>query len=903
MKKSLILFFVILISSVTLKAITSSGASSNWASTTTWVGGVVPTLSDDVVIAAGHSVAVISTANCKSLSISATGTLNIAATGLNVYGGITNDGSLIGNSTLWMKSGTLATATFSSSTSITTSTLILRITSSSSRLKVIAAGTVFTSLSQLIMDGAGSLTNNGTMTIVNAFTISGSTFINGATGIVTCRKNITLVSGGLLDCSTSGNSFKYSGTGFSTIASSTYYDLTVDNGSGSTVATKNLGGAITISNSATLASNVQLNCANFSVNVNGTWTNDNPTNDMTNIGTFTFGGANPTMLRKTNGIVLGNVIVNCTGSFTPNSSNTATYTGNLTCQDLTLTGGTFDLNAVGNYTVNIQGNLSIGAGLLNERSGTLNFNGTAAQTISGTTTTFTTFTVANAAGVSTTSAMKLSGTLTVSSGTFTSNVADFTLLSDATTGITARVATLGGTGALAGSRWVIERAVLNTGSSNTNAYWGDYSSPTTSSTLSDWDSEMWLSGCGGADGNSCCPIFRSVKQWNNAGATYSNVTSLITLVPGIGYSIWTASTLTTYTGMQNGTKIFNSKGTPNSGTITKNTTGAAYYLFGNPYPSQILWSSLTRTNIGDYFFVLDEVTKNYDTWDGSTGTGTGKLSGTGGVINSSQGFLVEALGAGSLSFTEASKSASNVTFVKMASPQNMVKFHFNGIDGKVGSENVIHFVSGASNEKDALDIGFLRAPYDETFDVKTLSSNGYQLCKNTLNLNDESHEIPMVFKPAVGGKYTLTFDNLAGLEDYTCVYLEDINDNKFFDLKSNAVYEFAQSDNAEHKFVIHFRKSSAQDDACVKKSNAFETAMANAPIANVYMNEFGLVMNVYQKQKVNITIFNTSGQVVSSVDAYFVDGQSVLEAPTAPGVYLVKLSTGEKSEVHKILVD
>ncbi|MBD2769943.1 hypothetical protein IC235_18800 [Hymenobacter sp. BT664] len=80
-----------------LASISSTATGGNWSNPTTWVGGVVPTSSDDVTIAAGATVRLDVTGRCGSLTVASTGSLLTSATtsySLQVAGSVLNNGTL-----------------------------------------------------------------------------------------------------------------------------------------------------------------------------------------------------------------------------------------------------------------------------------------------------------------------------------------------------------------------------------------------------------------------------------------------------------------------------------------------------------------------------------------------------------------------------------------------------------------------------------------------------------------------------------------------------------------------------------------------------------------------------------------------------------------------------------------
>jgi len=103
-------------------------------------------------------------------------------------------------------------------------------------------------------------------------------------------------------------------------------------------------------------------------------------------------------------------------------------------------------------------------------------------------------------------------------------------------------------------------------------------------------------------------------------------------------------------------------------TATANTAVRGYNLIGNPYASSIDWSTFSNSNaaasiyglnVNPTIYILNPVTKNYDTYNANTALATGSATR---IIPSGQGFFIQAnLASPSITFNESAKINAQVT--------------------------------------------------------------------------------------------------------------------------------------------------------------------------------------------------------------------------------------------------
>ncbi|MFH0867461.1 MAG: hypothetical protein V1904_14810, partial [Bacteroidota bacterium] len=276
-------------------------ASGNWNNTATWNVDYVPTSSDNVRIANGHTVTLAQNETVNNLVIDNGGTLTQTTYYLYVYGDYTINGihsiaqsdrlRLYGNGTAIDGTGTI---------SMTNVGYYIRAYNGN---KTIANSANINFNGDLYINTGITIVNNGVFRANDIFgQAASSTFTNNTNASLYVEN--TMLTTGTLNASSTGNTIVYNGTvaqNVKTASDNKYYNLSI---AGSN--TKTLAGNATILNDLTISST--LNASTYSIIINGDWTT---TGDFVpGTGSVTFKGTTDQELTNTLGEGFNNLIIN-----------------------------------------------------------------------------------------------------------------------------------------------------------------------------------------------------------------------------------------------------------------------------------------------------------------------------------------------------------------------------------------------------------------------------------------------------------------------------------------------------------------------------------------------------------------------------------------------------------------
>jgi len=342
----------------------------------------------------------------------------------------------------------------------------------------------------------------------------------------------------------------------------------------------------------------------------------------------------------------------------------------------------------------------------------------------------------------------------------------------------------------------------------------------------------------------------------------------------------------------------------NSGPITRtlfnNSSGNAFNLVGNPYPSPIDWDladgdslwgrngALAFSGQGYDYWVWDEVSEQYLYRNSSS-----QIGNAGQYIEPGQGFFVKAAeNPAALTFGKdiRTHSAGKGWFKSVPTAFNSIRLKLANNTNSLFDEMFVDFNTNYSGLEGTQKFSSLYADVPEIYSVKAginYSIDRYNQIGNNLTVNIST-------KCGITGIYTLTATAISGFQGSKNVYLEDLKTGNIINLKESPSYSFiAGPDDATERFQLSFDKS-------INVNNEPET------IKQVYIYSFGkdvfLYSNMSDIGNCDIFIYNTIGILVYQGRYMPNSVKSKIATLNNPGTYILKVISHTGTTNAKIII-
>jgi hypothetical protein len=490
--------------------------------------------------------------------------------------------------------------------------------------------------------------------------------------------------------------------------------------------------------------------------------------------------------------------------------------------------------------------------------------------------------------LSSSSKVDILGTLTVTSGTLSSNGA-ITLKSNSTS--TARIANSGGT--ISGNI-TSERFVPNSG-------WHLTGTLFSGQTITDWRDDLPGSETQGPmpgvhtpnPGYKTSMIF-GYDQSNNDAIPYDGGTTNGWVVP-------TTSSIEQYKGYRtfigssrtlDNTGIYNMNPSPISLDYNPTSTYAGWNLVMNPHLCAINTSGFTwGAGVQQVVVVWNPVTSQYQ-YTGTLGSLTGvTLNNSITPIASGQSFFVKCTQASTLTIPQTAKASTSGSFFRTATENqpNALEIRIKNEDSKFDA-TLLQFVDGTQMD------------YEPSYDASKLPNdnmniytiyNGTEFAINAMPDQEETMIVPLGFSVNIPGTYGFQFDGINLVNGYDKIYLRDYFNGTIQEVSSNTMTFYSEPGKFNTRFEIIFTNSIT---SVHEIKNLENVKVYPNPVVGDKIN-----VNVFDKSgKVQITMSDLLGRIVTN--GFYTSSDVITISKPSSGQYILRVVTPKSSTTKNILV-
>lgn len=340
------------------------------------------------------------------------------------------------------------------------------------------------------------------------------------------------------------------------------------------------------------------------------------------------------------------------------------------------------------------------------------------------------------------------------------------------------------------------------------------------------------------------------------------------------------------------------EGVPHNGRFDLDVTDGTYNAIGNPYPSPInadLFIEENNLTEAIYFWrkTNNSLNPSYATYTymGGTSTKANSLGGSdivpNGIIQTGQGFIAKAT-SNRLTFKNSMRVADSLNqFFRLAEQKSRIWLNLTNNDGFF-CQTMIAYSSNATNEFDpAIDGHFLQ---EEPTRISSLINEEEYVIQGRAPF-EISDIVPLGFKSATEGNYTIAIDNVDGLfSDGQMIYLKDNLLNTEHNL-SNESYSFnTDSGLFNSRFEIVYQPTLSTQNPTILNNII------------IYKENEDIVINSSSIDIKNVNVYDLSGRLL--LEKKNVNEKSIrFTLETANQVLIVKVLTQDELITTKKIIN
>jgi hypothetical protein len=381
---------------------------------------------------------------------------------------------------------------------------------------------------------------------------------------------------------------------------------------------------------------------------------------------------------------------------------------------------------------------------------------------------------------------------------------------------------------------------------------------------------------------------------------------------GQGYAS-TGAGLASFTGVANNADVTYSVNNP-TGSISGSSN---FNLIGNPYPSAISADLFIAQNgpvaaggsgrlAGGLYFWDDDNTggSGYNTNDYAVWTRTGATAGSGspsalgtspiGSVATGQGFKVEAVSSGIITFTNAMRGGNNTQFFKLEEEQQVDRLWLNLTGNTHFNQILVAFRDDATEERDLLydaykvrgnaNISLGAVQQDKDYSIVAFPS-----------LTPE-RTVPLMTYVSQADTYTFSADSIEGFEGYT-VYLEDLQNGQLHVLQQDGSVNVQMGPQDEYgRFQLRFSPELVTE---IEDGSTQQ-------VSRIISSEMGLQVLMAAGVSTNgeLRLFNAMGQLLLSQHVRVDAGRSsLLDVSALPaGIYVAAFQSSQGMVNAKVVL-